>query len=263
MRAEEIAGTFEQIAPIELGHQADRDQRRLGFRYGDPTIDVTGVGVAWDLTKNVIEQAIQNGLNMLLIHEPEPFIAESSKWYSTFLTGTHPVNLARQRLLLENDICVYTAHSNWDSQPDVGMQPTLAKALGLSDEIKRDGAVGIYRIAAMSFGELATEVKARLRLGHLRYQGNREQAVSTVALGFGSMGMGVDAILANGADAGIFGELREKSFIFAREAGVGIIEIGHLVSESIGFRSVVDAMKQKLPDLKITFLEMPYPYEWL
>jgi len=34
------------------------------------------------------------------------------------------------------------------------MQPTFAKALGLTDEIKRDAAVGIYRIQPMPFSDL-------------------------------------------------------------------------------------------------------------
>ena len=64
------------------------------------------------------------------------------------------------------------------------------------------------------------------------------------------------------ADAGIFGELGEFSFILAREAGTAIIETTHLVSESIGFHSVIDVMKEKLPEMKIEFLEVPFAYDW-
>ncbi len=30
----------------------------------------------------------------------------------------------------------------------------------------------------------------------------------------------------------------------------------------IGFHSVVDVMKGKLPDMRIEFLEVPFAYEW-
>ncbi|KKL55220.1 hypothetical protein LCGC14_2257600, partial [marine sediment metagenome] len=46
MEAKRIADLFEEIAPIEGGLQSDRERRVLGFRFGNPEIDVTGIGVA-------------------------------------------------------------------------------------------------------------------------------------------------------------------------------------------------------------------------
>ena len=262
MKATEISNLFEEIAPIESGLQSDRDRRVLGFRFGNPEIDVTGVGVAWYLAMEVIEQSIRQGLNLLLIHEPSLFYDNNSPWHTCLLPETNPVNLKKKQLLIENSICVYTAHSNWDLQRHVGMQPTFAKALGLTEEIKRDVAVGIYRVQPMSFSDLIDKVKTATGLKHLRVQGDRDKLITTVAVGFGNMGFVIDAILANQADAGIFGELGEFSFIAAREANIAVIETTHLVSESIGFRSVVDVMKEKLPGMKIEFLEVPFAYEW-
>ena len=160
-------------------------------------------------------------------------------------------------------MCVYTAHSNWDLQETVGMQPTFAKALGFTDEIKRDRAVGIYRVEPMSFSDLVDSVKSATGLEHMRIQGDRSKLITTIAVGFGNMGFVVDTILANHADAGIFGELGEFSFIAARESNVGLIETTHLVSESIGFRSVAEIMRERLPEMKVEFLEIPFPYEWV
>ena len=263
MKAKAIGELFEETAPIEIGLQGDRDMRVLGFRFGDPNIDVTGIGVAWFLAMEVIEESIAKELNLLLIHEPSLFYNNDSPWHASLLPETTPVNLKKQQLLIEHNICVYTAHSNWDLQKSVGMQPTFAKSLGLTREIKRDGAVGIYRVETMPFSELIDKVKAATGLKHMRVQGDRDKLITTVAVGFGNMGFVVDAILANQAEAGIFGELTEFSFIAARESGLAIIETTHLISESIGFRSVVDVMKEKLRDMRIEFLEVPFPYEWV
>jgi len=263
MKAKEIGVLFEKIAPIESGLQGDRDRRVLGFRFGNSEIDVTGIGVAWYLAMEVIEQAIRKGLNMLLIHEPGLFYENNAPWHTCLLPETNPVNLKKKQLLIENGICVYTAHSNWDLQKHVGMQPTFAKALGLTKEIKRDIAVGIYLIQTMPFSDLIDKVKTVTGLKHMRVQGDRDKLITTVAVGFGGMGFAIDAILANHADAGIFGELSEFSFIAARESNIAIIEATHLVSESIGFRSVVDAMKEMIPGMKIEFLEVPFAYEWV
>ena len=263
MKAKEVSKLFEETAPISMGLQSDRDRRVLGFRFGDPDVEVTGLGVAWYMAMEVIEQAIDQEINMLLIHEPHLFYDNYSSWHSTLMQETNPVNLRKKRLLIENNICVYTAHSNWDLQKDVGMQPTFAKALGLTDEIRRDTSVGVYRVQPMTFTELIDKVKSATGLKHMRVQGDPEKLIKTVAVGFGDMGFVTDAILANHADAGIFGELGEFSFIMARESDTPIIETTHLVSESIGFRSVVDIMREKLPEMKIEFLEVPFAYNWV
>jgi putative NIF3 family GTP cyclohydrolase 1 type 2 len=142
------------------------------------------------------------------------------------------------------------------------MQPTFAKALGLADEIRRDTAVGVYRIEPVPFSALAARVKAALGLEHIRVAGPAERTVRTLAVGFGFMGAVTDAIIANGAEAGVFGEVREHSFIAAREAGVGIIEATHVVSEGIGFRSVVAALTDRVPGVPVKFLEVPFPFRW-
>ena len=262
MKAEEISKLFEEVAPIEIGLQSDRDRRVLGFRFGNPGINVTGIGVAWYMAMEVIEQAVKDDLNFLLIHEPRLFYDNNSPWHTSLLPETNMVNLKKKQLLIENGIVVYTAHSNWDLQDTDGMQPTFAKALGFTEELKRDIAVGIYEIPPMPFSDLIDRVKFAIGLKHMRVQGDPDKVIKTVAVGFGNMGFVTDAIVANHADAGIFGELGEFSFIAARESGVAIIETTHLVSESIGFRSVVDVMKQRLPDMKIEFLEVPFAYEW-
>jgi putative NIF3 family GTP cyclohydrolase 1 type 2 len=210
----------------------------------------------------VIEEAIAKQINMLLIHEPGIFFSNRSLWHTCLLEETNPVNLEKKRLLIENNMCVYTAHSNWDLQNEVGMLPTFANALGLTDKIKRDVAIGIYRVDPVPFSELIERVKRVTGLAHLRVQGDNDRQVTTVALGFGKMGLVVDAIQANNADAGIFGELSEHAFLAAREADLPIIESTHLASESIGFKSVVEVMRERIQDVSFEFIEMPLPYRW-
>jgi putative NIF3 family GTP cyclohydrolase 1 type 2 len=279
MKAREVADVFEQIAPVSSGIAADLDSNFLGFRFGNPDVEVTGVGVAWWMSEEVVEAAVAKRLNLLLCHEPELFRWYKSPWHTNRLPETMPYNLRKMKRLLDHDICVYTAHSNWDLQKEVGMEPTLAKALGFKEQIRRDVAVGIYRVGPMSFGQLITHVKTRMKLEMvgqtflsapnsqtgmsaplLRVQGDPEMEVKTVVLGFGSIASEVEAIVANHCDAGIFGELREWSFIFARESRVGIIETGHCASESIGFRSVVVEMQKRLPGVRFEFLEIPPPF---
>jgi putative NIF3 family GTP cyclohydrolase 1 type 2 len=262
MKATEIAAVFEQIAPVESGIASDIAEGYLGFRFGDRNTEVTGVGVAWWLDRAVVEAAAAAGLNMLILHEPQLFRHYDSPFHTNMQPMTQPQNLRKVKLLVDHGIVVYTAHSNWDLQADCGMLPTVARRLALPDPVAVDGCVGVYRPAEQSFGRLVEHVKARMGLDRVRVQGDADLPVRTLVLGFGSMGSEVEAILANNADAGIFGELREWPLLQAREAGVGIIETTHVVSESIGFASVVDEMTRRLPDVRFEFLEVPFPYRW-
>ncbi|MFB3892232.1 MAG: Nif3-like dinuclear metal center hexameric protein [Phycisphaerae bacterium] len=264
MKAREIAAVFETIAPIEAGIAQDRASGFLGFRFGDRNVEVKGVGVAWWLSMEVVEQAVERGLNFLIIHEPELFRQWDSFFHSNLQAAVMPFNLRKMKLLLDNGITVYTAHTNWDLQMEVGMAPTVAKALGFGKEdlVKYDVGVGVWRVKdsfGKTFGKLAAHVKSRMGLPFVRVQGKDEMPVRTVVVGYGSIGSEVEAIVANDADAGIFGELREWPFIQAREQGVGIIEMTHVRSESVGFSSVVTEMSRLLPGVKFEFLEVPYP----
>lgn len=259
MKAIEIAAVFEQIAPISLGLADDRAAGNLGFRIGDSAVDVTGVGVAWYMSTEVVQAAVDRGLNLLIIHEPDLWRYWASPFHSNPQPMTIEFNRRKMKQLMDHGICVYTAHTNWDLQMEVGMGPTLAATLGFTDRIKWDIGVGVYRID-MTFGQLIAHVKKSYGLDHVRCQGEDDMAVRTVVVGFGSIGSEADAIFANCADAGIFGELREWPFLQAREAGVGIIETTHLRSESIGFASVVREMRKRLPSVRFEFLETAFPY---
>jgi len=263
MIAKDVASAFEEIAPISLGLPGDRQNQVLGFRFGDPNAEVKGVGVTWYLCLDTIQQAVDEGLNFILAHEPGLYFrCGLSNWHSAGVEETDPANLKRKKLLLENDIVVYTAHSNWDLQPEVGMQPTFAKALGLTKEIARDVAVGVYAVPSITFGKLISMVKAATGVKLLRVWGDRERTIKSVALGFGGINRIVEAAVIHGADAGITGVLDEFQFIHARECDIPVIEATHVVSESIGFKSVVPELKKKLPNLRIEFLEVPFSYDW-
>ena len=262
MKVKDVCRLFEEVAPPSMGTQGDRDNRVLELRFGDYQAEVTGVGVAWYLSMEVIEKAIEAGLNFLLIHEPGVFFTNPGGFSKPTAADTFPGNLNKKRLLLKHGISVYTAHSNWDLQPEVGMRPTLSKALGFTDLIEVDQAVGIYRIETVPFSELVAHVKKSLGLKHIRARASDPaRPISSVALGWGGMGPGIDSGIFYETDASIFGELNEYFFRMAREVDMPLIEMTHRGSESEGFSSVAEVMRDKIPGMKIEFLEMSVPWE--
>ena len=76
--ANDIAATFEQIAPIETGLAGDQ----LGFVFGDPETQVKAVACIWNAHTQSIEASLQQGANMIICHEGLWLPEQTSGWYS-------------------------------------------------------------------------------------------------------------------------------------------------------------------------------------
>jgi len=58
--ARDVADVFEQIAPLDSGIEGDQ----LGFLFGDPDREVSGLGCCWNVHTGSIEAAVAQGLDL-------------------------------------------------------------------------------------------------------------------------------------------------------------------------------------------------------
>ena len=77
MTAREFATIFEGIATLDSGVPGDE----LGFVWGDPDIEVTGVGCMWCLQTESIEQCVEHRFNLIISHERSWLPVQDSPWY--------------------------------------------------------------------------------------------------------------------------------------------------------------------------------------
>jgi dinuclear metal center YbgI/SA1388 family protein len=117
----DLARVLEAAAP--LAYQETYDN--AGLQCGDPTMEVHGVLIALDCTPAVLEEALQRGCNMVVVHHPVIFRPLKR------LTGASEVE---QTLIkaLKNDIAIYAAHTNLDNVQQ-GVNRKLAEKLGLQN----------------------------------------------------------------------------------------------------------------------------------
>ncbi|MFR9593937.1 MAG: Nif3-like dinuclear metal center hexameric protein, partial [Rikenellaceae bacterium] len=66
MKAKDIARIIEEFAPLK--YQASYDN--AGFTVGNPEREVESVMLAVDVTEEVIAEAIETGVNMIITHHP-------------------------------------------------------------------------------------------------------------------------------------------------------------------------------------------------
>lgn len=119
MRIQDITSFLEKTAPLRL--QEDYDN--AGLITGDAVAECTGVLVTLDATEDVIKEAIEKKINLVVAHHPIVFRGLKK------LNGKNYVERA-VILAVKNDICIYAIHTNLDNVIG-GVNGRIADQLGL------------------------------------------------------------------------------------------------------------------------------------
>ena len=110
--------------------------------------------------------------------------------------------------------------------------------------------LGFGRIGQLSspltLAELAQWVKEKLDLSRVRVVGDLKQKVSRVAVCGGSGGSLLKEALEQQAQAFITGDVKYHDAALAAEAGIGLIDAGHLGTEKILVSALAEYLKKEL-----------------
>src|SRR5450759_4620903 len=110
--------------------------------------EIAGIAAAVDFSTRAINGAIATNANLLIVH------------HGMFWDGAGPLrgpSYKRLRLLLENDIAVYSSHLPLDRHPTLGNNVLLAKQLGLKPSATFAGFEGIF-VGVSGEGKIGTAV---------------------------------------------------------------------------------------------------------
>ncbi len=121
MQAQDIVEIIEGLAPLALAAEWDNS----GWQVGSAQAEARGVLVALDATLEVVAEAVEAGLNLIVTHHPllpAPL--------PRLDTASYQGRLIKE--LLAHDLNLYTAHTNLDLVPG-GVSYALAAALGLTE----------------------------------------------------------------------------------------------------------------------------------
>jgi dinuclear metal center YbgI/SA1388 family protein len=118
----ELISFMEKTVPRYLSEKWDN----AGFLIGDAEKTVRRVLICLDVTSDVVEEAVSKKVDLIISHHPIIFNGLKS------ITTESPSgkNIIR---LIENGVCVYSAHTNLDIAEN-GVNDTLAKRLGINVE---------------------------------------------------------------------------------------------------------------------------------
>ena len=260
-KLKEIIEVMEDFAPLNLKEDFDN----VGLMIGDKESEVKRVLLALDCTLDVIEEAKEKKVDLIITHHPLLFKKPSSITTDT-LTGKKIIEL------IKNDINLYSSHTNLDSAKE-GLNETIVNILGYNSEElielnknARNSNEGLGRIIrleeAILLDEFVDNIKKKLNISNVKLVRAADK-VKNIAVINGSGSSFLDIAYKRGADCVITGDTTYHYASDYKEMGVSIIDTGHFHSEWIVFLEVINKIKDKLEDVEILVSENsedPYTY---
>ncbi len=229
-------------APKELAAAWDN----VGHLVGDPDTEVKKVLVSLDITEAVVQEAIEQGADLIVAHHP----VINCKW--------HPVQSIRSddaqgRMLIgmiRNGISAICMHTNLDAA-EGGVNDLLAQKLGLSDiqllNEEKIGRVGVLN-CELPLVDFTRFVVKSLGCNGLRYT-DSGKAVHRVAVGGGSCSEFIPQAIALGCDTFVTSDIRYHDFLDTK--ALNLIDAGHFPTENLVCPAIADYLKKAFPQLMI------------
>lgn len=120
-KVKDILKAIEEYAPLPLQEEFDNS----GIQVGNVNQPATGALVCLDITEEIIDEAIEQGCNLIISHHPLAFKAFKS------LTGATYIERCMMKAC-KYDLVIYAAHTNLDNAVG-GVSFRMAEMIGLQN----------------------------------------------------------------------------------------------------------------------------------
>jgi dinuclear metal center YbgI/SA1388 family protein len=215
------------------------------------------VAAAVDYSLDTVKKASGSGANLLLLH------------HGMFWSGTRALVSAhykKLKLLLDNDIAVYSSHIPLDCHPTFGNNVLLSRALGLEASAEfatfKGITIGLSGTAEVPTTELLAraETFARNHGGHAVASGRSLENAMTrkwaMCTGAGASSDTLTEAAAAGVDTLIVGEGPHHTAVEASDLGMTVIYAGHYATETLGVRALAGHLSERY-QLEVIMIDSP------
>ena len=246
----EVYEFLQEKVPFELQEDFDNS----GFLVGREGVQVSKILVALDITEQVVEEAAEQGAQLIVAHHPVIFGGIQS---ITDRTVTGRVLMS----LVERGIAAICVHTNLDTV-EGGVNDALALRLGLTgiEQLKQEGvdrqgnAYGIGRVGYVTerpLYDFAMGVKRLLGSNGLRLV-DGGKPVRKIAVGGGACAGMMDDVLAKGCDTFVTSDVKYNHFLEAKAQGLNLIDAGHFPTEDVVCPVLRDWMAEQFPQVSVS-----------
>lgn len=236
----EIFAYMCKLAPLELQMEFDNS----GFLLGRREAEVKRVMVSLDVTEEVIQEAAEKDVQLIISHHPVIWDGPKS------ITDTQPYP-ARIFSLARNDIAVISMHTNLDAA-EGGVNDVLISCFCNKREkelIAGCGRIGILD-KPMDIEDFIALCREKLNVNGIRYYSCGKQVHKLGVLG-GAGGDFMEEAVRKGCDTFLTADVKYHQFLDAAEYGVNIIDADHFCTENPVIPVVRDKLAAEFPDLEV------------
>jgi dinuclear metal center YbgI/SA1388 family protein len=235
-----IVEILEKIAPPELAD--DFDEGRIGLILNLDN-NIERIAVALDASSYALKKASEMRADLLVTHHTLIF---------------HPINkisksLAESlRLALDNEISLYSMHTNYD-RAEGGINDVLAAKLGLRNIIAAEiGRIG--EVEPCDSAELASHVSEILQTPVI-YAGEKKGIRRVMVVGGSGFATEfLEIARTNKVDAFISSELKHN--ILRDYGDLCLIDATHYATENPGMEALCSRLRE-ISGLEVEFIEQP------
>ena len=255
LRVSEILDCVTEVAP--LGWQESYDNS--GLLVGDPNALVDKALLSIDVTEDVVDEAVDNSIHLIISHHPLIFKGLKNILYNDSIGKI----VAKA---IKNDIAIAAMHTNLDNS-FYGVNRALAENLGLKDlQILRPNNSGFKetddlgsQIGSGMFGYFENDIsendflrliKERLNISAIRHTRFLNKKIKKVALCGGSGSFLIDDAKRCGADAYLTADMKYHDF-FEAEDEILLVDAGHFETEQYTKQLIADIILKKNPKFAV------------
>ena len=156
------------------------------FKCGNPADECTGVAVAMSPTIRVVEQAIQQHCNLIIVHEPTNYTSlDCPGWREDFL---NEVYARKQALLQEHGIAIWRDHDHMHAHNPDGIFNGVLRYMGWEDYAVPDPSMKMFMHfivtlpAPQRLGEILAQLRDTIGLNGIRYIGDEAMTIRKLAI---------------------------------------------------------------------------------
>jgi dinuclear metal center YbgI/SA1388 family protein len=211
---------------------------------------VTRIAATVDASLATVKLAVAAKADLLIVH------------HGLFWSPSHPWTGKRHellRLLIENNLAVYSSHLPLDAHPKLGNNAQLCAALGLRNLkpffFSHGQHIGFQFRQKISRDDLAKRLHRATGEKPLLIPGGKK-VCGRIGVVTGGAGGDLKLAAEEGVDTFITGEGPHWTYALAEELGVNVFYAGHYATETFGVKALAEELSKKFK-LPWTFLDHP------
>ncbi len=232
----DIVEFCEEFAPADTAASFDN----VGLLIGSESKKVTKALLALDITKEVVDEAVNLGAELIISHHPVIFNPLKSMDSESV-----------PYLLAQNSLSALCLHTNLDVAINTGVNLCLANTLELTNITFYEGEFVVSgtlkeEVSAETFAKFAKE-----KLGAKAVSCTvKDKLIKNVFLCSGAGGSEFMKAARLGADCFITGEAHHHNYLESIHENVSLIVAGHFETEDIVINPLKEKLQRKFPEVE-------------